>query len=238
MTNHDTEGRHLFELSDGSTPSTPRGSSFNTREKKDSYLSDSTAPSTPREADFNTEKKDVFDLSDSSVPSTPSEGDSEASILAPTTRKQQLKVLLYAFVTVVMTIGPSQSYGVFQQHYADSNMLPSDERKNRSTIALVGTLETGLTWGGSIIVNYLMNKVPGHANRKIATVGCVLMALGYGLAGSSTRVSTLATAFGVSKHLHIISLSGLASAIIPRSPMGHRRLHVLLSTPQRRPRIF
>lgn len=157
-----------------------------TRESLKSFqLSDSSVPPTPQP----NESTKSFELSDTSVPPTPKEAPSEESILAPITRKQQILVLLNAFITVIMTVGPSQSYGVFQQHYTQSTMLPEAERQNRATVALVGTLETGLTWGGSIVVNALMSRVPGHANRKIATIGCVLMALGYGLAGSSTRVS-------------------------------------------------
>lgn len=131
----------------------------------------------------------ALDVTDNDVP--PLEAVSQNSLLAPTTRKRQVAVLLSCFVAVAMTIGPNQSYGVFQLYYVTSSesIIPSDEAQNRGAIALVGTLAAGLTWGGSIVVNPLMSRVPGNANRKIATVGCVIMSLGYGLAGSCSRVS-------------------------------------------------
>ena len=90
-----------------------------------------------------------------------------------------------------MTIGPNQSYGVFQQYYVTSaeSILPPPEAQNRGAIALVGTLAAGLTWGGSIAVNPLMSRVSGNANQKIAVVGALVMSLGYGIAGSCSRVS-------------------------------------------------
>ena len=112
-------------------------------------------------------------------------------ILTPTTRSRQLAVLICGFLSVVMTVGPNLSYGVFQEYYTTSSgsILPPNEAQNRGLVALVGTLAAGLTWGGSIFVNPLMSRVPGNANKKIATVGCVLMSLAYGLAGSCHTVS-------------------------------------------------
>ena len=123
--------------------------------------------------------------------SAPPDAISQNQVLAPTTRKRQLTVLISCFVAVVMTIGPNQAYGVFQQFYVTSpeSILPPSEAQNRGVIALVGTLAAGLTWGGSIVVNALMSRVSGNANQKIATVGVVVMSLGYGLAGSCSRVS-------------------------------------------------
>ncbi|KAK2797515.1 hypothetical protein FQN51_008413 [Onygenales sp. PD_10] len=110
--------------------------------------------------------------------------------LAPPTRKRQLVVLACSFFAVIMTIGPNLSYGVFQDYYVASNKspLPPSQAQNRAAVALVGTLGAGLTWSGSIFVNPAMTRVKGNANRKIATVGCVLMSLAYGLAGSSSQV--------------------------------------------------
>lgn len=110
--------------------------------------------------------------------------------LAPITRKRQAIVLICSFLAVVMTIGPNSSYGVFQNYYVTSpdTILHPSEAGNRATVALVGTLGAGLTWGGSIFVNPLMARVKGNANRKISTVGCLLMSLAYSLAGSCTQV--------------------------------------------------
>lgn len=111
--------------------------------------------------------------------------------LPPTTRQQQMVVLICSFMAVVMTIGPSLSYGVFQEYYVTSSntILPSAEAKNRSIVALVGTLAAGLTWSGSIFVNPLMSRVKGNANQKISIAGCCLMSLSLALAGSAGRVS-------------------------------------------------
>ncbi|EEQ88500.2 hypothetical protein RJZ56_000251 [Blastomyces dermatitidis] len=109
---------------------------------------------------------------------------------ASTTRKGRLVVLICSFLAVIMTIGPNLSYGVFQEYYVTSSqsLLPPSQAQNRASVALVGTLGAGLTWGGSIFVNPLMTKVKGNSNRKIATAGCVLMSLAYGLASTSNQV--------------------------------------------------
>ncbi|TPX20145.1 hypothetical protein DIZ76_016033 [Coccidioides immitis] len=120
-------------------------------------------------------------------------------VLAPTTRKTQLVVLISSFLTVIMTIGPNLSYGVFQEYYVTNSgtLLPPSEAKNRGAVALVGTVGAGLTWAGSIFVNPLMTRVRGNANRNITLAGCFLMSLAYGLAGSCDRLWQLALTQGL-----------------------------------------
>ncbi|OJD10609.1 hypothetical protein AJ78_08429 [Emergomyces pasteurianus Ep9510] len=119
--------------------------------------------------------------------------------LASATRKGQLVVLACSFLAVIMTIGPNLSYGVFQDYYVTSSesILPPSQAQNRASVALVGTLGAGLTWSGSIFVNPLMARVKGNANRKIATAGCVLMSLAYGLASTSTQTWQLLLSQGL-----------------------------------------
>ncbi|KKZ62231.1 hypothetical protein EMCG_03293 [[Emmonsia] crescens] len=128
--------------------------------------------------------------------------------LASATRKGQLVVLTCSFLAVVMTIGPNLSYGVFQDYYVTSSqsILPPSQAQNRASVALVGTLGAGLTWGGSIFVNPLMTRVKGNANRKIATAGCILMSLAYGLASTSSQVWQLLLTQGL--------LYGLGSSML------------------------
>ena len=109
--------------------------------------------------------------------------------LPPVSRRRQSTVLLSAFLTICITIGFNQSFGVFQAAYASPNdtVLSPSESGNGAFIAFVGTLGAGLTWAGSIFVNPLMVRVPNA--RYITLPGVVLMSLGFGLAGQATRVS-------------------------------------------------
>ena len=95
---------------------------------------------------------------------------------------------LCAFLAVFQTIGPNLSYGVFQNFYVASNktILPPGQAANRGSVAFVGTLGAGLTWGGSIYVNPLMAR--SKSPRWTAIPGAILMSLGFLLASWSTQV--------------------------------------------------
>ncbi|KAI0008687.1 major facilitator superfamily domain-containing protein [Xylariaceae sp. FL0662B] len=90
---------------------------------------------------------------------------SSAPVIPPVSRKKQASVLASAFLTIVLTIGYNQSYGVFQQYYlsASQNILspsPSSQATPPTAlVAFVGTLGSGLTWGGSILVNPLLSRI-------------------------------------------------------------------------------
>lgn len=141
--------------------------------------------------------------------------------LLPTTRKRQIVVLISAFCTVFQTIGKlvdtaieacfnhiagiNQAYGVFQNYYVSTagspdSILPPSQASNKALVAFIGTLAAGLTWGGSIFVNPLMARTKDL--RWLTLAGVLLMSLGYGLAGFSTRVSrALRSGFNDNSHV-------------------------------------
>jgi MFS family permease len=87
--------------------------------------------------------------------------------------------------------GINQAYGVFQSYYTNAitvsgNVLTPSQSQNSALVAFVGTLATGLTWGGSVFVNPLMARTSDlHI---IAGAGALLMAAGYALASLSTSI--------------------------------------------------
>lgn len=107
--------------------------------------------------------------------------------LRPLTRKRQLWVLISSYLTICITIGLNQSYGVLQRAYVSDeySILQSSERGNSAMIAFIGTLGTGLTWAGSIFINPLLERI---AAKYITVPGVVLMSLGFGLASLATQV--------------------------------------------------
>lgn len=123
--------------------------------------------------------------------STLSEGpegsDNISPRLRPVTKQRQIWVLVSAFLTICITIGFNQSYGVFQRAYSsgEGNILPPSQAKNTAAVAFVGTLGAGLTWAGSIVINPLMERVT--TTRYITLCGVLLMSLGFGLASLSTQ---------------------------------------------------
>lgn len=116
--------------------------------------------------------------------------------LRPTTRRRQILILISSFLTIYIVVGFNQSYGIFQGYYTSDtqDMLPKSARNEGALIAFVGTLGSGLTWGGSIVVNPLLARVEGEnlmgleGRRWITTMGVLLMSLGFGLASLSTQV--------------------------------------------------
>jgi drug/metabolite transporter (DMT)-like permease len=111
-----------------------------------------------------------------------------AADLAPVTRKKKMFILISSFLTICITIGFNQSYGVFQSYYtsAGQDILPAGSEKQGALIAFVGTLGAGLTWGGSIVVNPLMARVKDV--RFLTVAGVVCMSAGFGLASLSSKV--------------------------------------------------
>lgn len=114
-------------------------------------------------------------------------------LLRPVTKQRQIWVLVSAFLTICITVGFNQSYGVFQRAYSSGagGMLTPLQAKNTAAVAFVGTLGAGLTWAGSVFVNPLMERVA--TTRYITICGVLLMSLGFGLASLSTQVSIPAT---------------------------------------------
>jgi MFS family permease len=126
--------------------------------------------------------------------------------LRPVTKKRQAWVLVSAFLTICITIGFNQSYGVFQRAYASRNsgIVPPEQAKNSALIAFIGTLGAGLTWAGSIFINPLMERMRNL--RYLTASGVVLISLGFGLASIATQAWHLVLAQGL--------LYGLGSSLL------------------------
>lgn len=180
--------------------------------------------------------------------------------LLPTTRKRQVIVLISAFCTVFQTIGRlvdiamearvhpvagiNQAYGVFQNYYVSTagspdSILPPSQASNKALVAFVGTLAAGLTWGGSIFVNPLMARTKDM--RRITLAGVLLMSIGYGLAGFSTRASRPLRS-GFEDDSHVLTVMrfrvDLAPSPYPRLSLRHWYLPSVLPYPEHRPGVF
>jgi MFS family permease len=134
--------------------------------------------------------------------------------LRPVTRQRQIMVLASSFLTICVVVGFNQSYGVFQGYYTSNTqtMLPSSTENDGVLLAFVGTLGSGLTWGGSIFVNPLLSRIEGRylfglpGRCWITTSGVLLMSLGFGLASLSTQIWQLLLTQGL--------LFGMGSSMI------------------------
>jgi len=88
-----------------------------------------------------------------------------APALPPVSRKKQSVVLLSAFMTIALTIGYNQCFGVFQEYYlsADQDVLvpspASQDSPPTALLAFVGTLCYGLTWAGGIFVSPVISRI-------------------------------------------------------------------------------
>ncbi|KAF8866848.1 MFS monocarboxylate transporter-like protein [Acephala macrosclerotiorum] len=142
---------------------------------------------------------------------------SSSSDLRPITHKRQLHVLISAFLTICITIGLNQSYGVFQSYYISPSQtfLPSTTQSDSAFVAFVGTLGTGLTWGGSIFVNPVMARLTIRGTRVLCIIGVILMSLGLGLASLSTQIWHLLLTQGL---LYGIGSSMLYFPILSAAP--------------------
>jgi hypothetical protein len=85
-------------------------------------------------------------------------GSSSVSLIQPSSQKRQIAVLISGFLTVLITVGMNQTYGVFLEFYVNvnsphfDNFLPSSQASNKAMVAFVETLGAKLTWGGSILL--------------------------------------------------------------------------------------
>ena len=144
-----------------------------------------------------------------------SESDSTpAPTLPPISRKKQAAVLFPAFVTIALTIGYNQCFGVFQEYYLSSSqdvLVPSPASQGSpptALLAFVGTLCYGLTWAGGILVNPVISRIENGTwapttpsnrlwrrrilrlltPRTITISGVVMMSTGFTLASFSSSV--------------------------------------------------
>jgi len=109
--------------------------------------------------------------------------------LHPTTPRRQLLVLIFSFLTICITVGLNQSYGVFQSYYTSptQNMLPISTSSSALT-AFIGTLGSGLTWSGSLLINPILARLKVRGTKVLCIIGVICMSLGLGLASLCSQV--------------------------------------------------
>lgn len=129
-------------------------------------------------------------LSSADEPSRINSAPDVSNDLRPLTRNRQIQVLVSAFLTICITIGLNQSYGVFQAYYISpgQTFLPPDTQSAGALVAFVGTLGSGLTWAGSIVVNPILARLSLTGTRALCMIGVLCMSLGFGLASLSSQV--------------------------------------------------
>ncbi|XXH01720.1 hypothetical protein Hte_008081 [Hypoxylon texense] len=102
------------------------------------------------------------------IPLTPRQAESDPSpapALPPISRRKQATVLLSAFVTIALTIGYNQCFGVFQEYYLSPTqdvIVPAPAAQASpptALLAFVGTLCYGLTWAGGLFVNPVISRI-------------------------------------------------------------------------------
>lgn len=110
--------------------------------------------------------------------------------LRPVTRQRRITILISSFLTICITIGLNQSYGVFQSYYISETqtMLPKSTVNEGALVAFVGTLGSGLTWAGSVVVNPMMARLGTKGSKHICMMGVAFMSLGFGLASVCKEV--------------------------------------------------
>ncbi|KAH8890239.1 MFS general substrate transporter [Thozetella sp. PMI_491] len=134
----------------------------------------------------------------------------------PVSRKQQASVLASAFITITLTVGYNQCYGVFQEYYLSPGQTllkpapASLSSPPTALLAFVGTLGSGLTWAGSVAVSPLVSRIEhteslspaaraslswwrrrllAHISVRWVTIsGVLLMSLGFALASFATKL--------------------------------------------------
>ncbi|OTB00453.1 hypothetical protein M426DRAFT_65941 [Hypoxylon sp. CI-4A] len=103
-----------------------------------------------------------------SIPLADRVADSESAPVAalpPISRRKQAAVLLSAFMTIALTIGYNQTFGVFQEYYLSPSQdiitpAPAAQASPPTALlAFVGTLCYGLTWAGGILVNPVISRI-------------------------------------------------------------------------------
>ncbi|KAI1770093.1 major facilitator superfamily domain-containing protein [Hypoxylon cercidicola] len=164
-----------------------------------------------------------------------------APALPPISRKKQATVLLSAFVTIALTIGYNQCFGVFQEYYLSPSqdiLAPGPAAQASpptALLAFVGTLCYGLTWAGGLFVNPVISRIE-HGTwaptttpstrlwrrrvlrllrpRTITVSGVLLMTLGFALAslGSSIWHLLLTQGFLVGLGMSLLYFPLLAPA--------------------------
>jgi MFS family permease len=139
-----------------------------------------------------------------------------SNLLRPTTPRRQLLVLISSFLTICITIGLNQSYGVFQSYYISPSqtILPGSTSSSALT-AFIGTLGSGLTWSGSLFINPVLARLDLMGTRCLCIAGVICMSLGLGVASLCTQVWQLLLTQGL---LYGIGSSLLYFPILSTAP--------------------
>lgn len=147
------------------------------------------------------------------ITSTNNCADSEVELeIPPATTQQQVFAVLAAFLVNMLTLGTTQSFGILQRHcgsdaaYRDG-VLPPDHGERRATIAAIGTLGNGGVVS-AIGAWWLVPMIPclGPKIKVVCLVAAFIMAIGWGIASSATRMVHLMMTQGL--------LSGLGCGIL------------------------
>ncbi|KAF7941283.1 hypothetical protein BELL_0001g00230 [Botrytis elliptica] len=174
--------------------------------------------------------------------------------LRPVTRQRRITILISSFLTICITIGLNQSYGVFQSYYISEaqTMLPKSARNEGALVAFVGTLGSGLTWAGSVVVwqllltqgllygigsSFLYYPILSTAPEYFTThrgsaMGFILSGAGIGGLVFSPLIRFLLTSIGPRWTLRLLSLLVLiialpiAATAAPSRFIGRRQTHV------------
>lgn len=121
----------------------------------------------------------------------------------PVTRRYQTLLLVAGFFTMFQVIGINSIYGIFQvsrsytkapkpylnvrkEFYTSPKTNIVDGEGQDALVSLVGTIGSGLTWSGGILVNPFITRVKNV--KYLSLGGGVIMSIGLFLASFSTRV--------------------------------------------------
>jgi len=128
------------------------------------------------------------------------------------TRLYQCALVLAGFMATFQTIGANQTFGIFQaspsaeplrpylhnllnewsffeqEYYTSPGSKIVDGPGQYALASLIGTIGSGLTWSGSILVGLIISK--GFDLCLMCLAGSALMSLGFILASFATRVCT------------------------------------------------
>jgi len=101
-------------------------------------------------------------------------------------RSYQCALVLAGFIATFQTIGLNQTYGIFQEYYTSSESNITDARGQYALTSLIGTIGSGLTWSGSLLVGYIISK--GCNLSLMCLAGSAIMSLGFVLSSLSTKL--------------------------------------------------
>ncbi|KAJ3710677.1 monocarboxylate transporter [Lentinula raphanica] len=144
--------------------------------------------------------------------------DGPEQIIAPPTRIYQTMLVLAGSMMIFHIIGLNQVFGIFQEFYTSSQSNIKGAQGQDALVSLVGSIGTGLTWSGSIIMNPLIARID---NIKLVTLtGAFIMSLGLVLASFATHIwhlyLTQALLYGLGSSMYYFPLMTLAPTYFDR----------------------